>query len=418
MLPITCALVLALTSCAPSAEPKESFLRELLPGLALTNSTEIPAEQSRAIGEKLGGKIERLTNSFLQVYGRPIQVNAFTAADEPNAKAIHAAISKMHPFHAAPSKTNPFCVGKDRVVIEYVGKDIDVALATKTSYELGLLEKPGSVRYRVMAELATVEKADYMACNPMFNCFLALRSGPNEDAIRQINELRKGFKFDQRLVLRNPRLSNESAARRFQPPATAVDEAAATVSYAFGQLPSRHGVPYVSTTMWITVDGTGFREDAATPAKSLTAATPFWPAEDAEMISLARQITEGRTTNDGKAMAILEWLRPGKNLKFSGQTGSRWGVSKVIEQKFGHCWDFADCFVTLCRAAGVPSRQTAGWLYGSGGHVWAEFYREGKGWQQVDATGGGRCGIYYIPYFTLRRAIRSDGNSTVNAVAH
>ena len=67
---------------------------------------------------------------------------------------------------------------------------------------------------------------------------------------------------------------------------------------------------------------------------------------------------------------------------------------------------FSDCFVTLARAAGVPSRQVAGWLYGSSGHVWAEFYREGKGegkgWQQVDPTGGGklRCGIYHIAYFT------------------
>jgi len=241
---IPCALVLALTSCAPSAEPKEAFLRELPLGLVLTSSTEVPAEQSRAIGEKLGGKIERVTNSYLQVYGRPIQVNALTAADEPNAKAIHAAISKM--------KSHPsFCVRKDRLVIEYVGKDIDAALATRTSYELGLLEKPSSVCYRVTAELATVAKADYMACNPMFNCFLALRSGPNEDAIRQINELRKGFQFGQRLVLRNPKLGGESAARRFQPPATAVDESAATVSYAFGQLPNRHGVPYVTVTMRI-----------------------------------------------------------------------------------------------------------------------------------------------------------------------
>jgi hypothetical protein len=393
--PLACTLVLTLASCAPSAEPKESFLRELPPGLVLTSSTEIPAKQSRAIGEKLGGKTERLTNSYLQVYGRPIQVNAFTAADEPSVKAIHAAVSKMK---SCPS----FCVRKDWLVIEYVGNDIDVALATKTSYELGLLEKPGSVRYRVVAELATVEKADYMACNPMFICFLALRGGPNEDAIRQINELRKGFKFGQRLVLRNPKLSSESAARRFQPPATAVDESVATVSYTFDQLADRHGVPYVTATMWMTVDDTGFREETATPAKSLTAATPFWPADDAKVTALARRITEGRTTNDGKAMAILEWLQPGKNLKYSGQTGSRWGVRKVLEQKFGHCWDFSDCFVTLCRATGVPSRQTAGWLYGSNGHVWAEFYREGKGWQQVDATGGGRirCGIYYIPYFT------------------
>lgn len=54
------------------------------------------------------------------------------------------------------------------------------------------------------------------------------------------------------------------------------------------------------------------------------------------------------------------------------------------------------------RAAGVPSRQVAGWLYGSSGHVWAEYHEKGKGWRQVDATGGGLlpCGIYHIPYFT------------------
>jgi len=118
--------------------------------------------------------------------------------------------------------------------------------------------------------------------------------------------------------------------------------------------------------------------------------------------SLARQITAGKSTNDAKAMAILEWLAPGHNLRYSGQTGSRWGTRKFFEQNFGHCWDFFDCFVALARAVGVPSRQVAGWFYGSSGHVWAEFDREVKGWLQVDPTGGGKlmCGIYHIPYFT------------------
>jgi hypothetical protein len=85
-----------------------------------------------------------------------------------------------------------------------------------------------------------------------------------------------------------------------------------------------------------------------------------------------------------------------------------------LDQKFGHCWDFSDCFVTLARAAGVPSRQVAGWLYAASGHVWAEFYREGQGWQQVDPTGGGKlpCGIYHIPYFTTE-----DGEMPVLYVA-
>jgi hypothetical protein len=34
--------------------------------------------------------------------------------------------------------------------------------------------------------------------------------------------------------------------------------------------------------------------------------------------------------------------------------------------------------------------------------VWAEYHREGEGWQHVDPTGGGTlaCGIYHIPYLT------------------
>jgi hypothetical protein len=41
-------------------------------------------------------------------------------------------------------------------------------------------------------------------------------------------------------------------------------------------------------------------------------------------------------------------------------------------------------------------------LYGSGGHVWAEYYAENEGWIQVDPTGGDvlPCGIYHIPFFT------------------
>jgi hypothetical protein len=254
----------------------------------------------------------------------------------------------------------------------------------------------------VTAELATVDKADYMACNPLFNLFLASRDPTNQDAVRQIQELSKKFTFGRALVLRSPKLGAEADTHQFQPASSSAKETGATVAYSFGQLPSRHGVPYVTATLEITVDGTGFREAATAPPAELTAPTPYWPTDDSQVKSLAQRITDGKGTNGAKALAILEWLTPGTNLQFSGQTGSRWGTAKVLEQKSGHCWDFSDCFVTLARSAGVPSRQVAGWFYGSSGHVWAEFYREGKGWQHVDPTGGGklRCGIYHIPYFT------------------
>jgi len=163
------------------------------------------------------------------------------------------------------------------------------------------------------------------------------------------------------------------------------------------------GVPYVRATMEIWTDDTGYVATTRKADESLLSATEFWPSDDADIIALARKITTGKRTTDDKVQAILEWLAPGKNIRFGGGvTGSRWGVKRVMRQKCGRCWDFSDCFVTLCRASGIPCRQVGGWLYGTSGHIWAEYLDEGKGWKQVDPTGGGKlhCGIYHIPYFT------------------
>lgn len=389
---VALSFVLALETSSLAVPGAEPLLRELPPGVFVDKSTEVPAAQTDAIGKKLGGRITRLSNSVVRVHGRAIQVNVITAANESEAQAIHAGLTKIKAF--------PFCLRKDALVVEYVGQDLDTAIALKTSYELGLLPKPKKVQYRVQAELATIQKADYMACNPLFNQFLAVQQGADPNAAKQIAELARRFEFGHTLALRDPALA--AASYTFEPASQSLAETGSTITYTFGEQPNRHGVPFVTAHIDITVDGSGLREETAAPGAALTAATPFWPVADPKIVALANEITQGKTNHGAKAMAILEWLAPGTHIKYSGETGSRWGTSKVLEQKFGHCWDFADCFVTLARASGVPARQVAGWLYGSSGHVWAEFYREGKGWQQVDPTGGGvlRCGIYHIPYFT------------------
>jgi hypothetical protein len=392
---LTCLVVIGATAPSLGAEPAEPLLRGKLPsGVFVQSSLLAPDQQTQAIGMKLGGQIQRVSNSVIRVHGSPIKVNVIAAADDASAQAILASLEKIKP--------HPFCLRKDLLVIEYVGQNLEEALAIKTSYELGLREKPSSVRYQIAAELAVIDEADYMACNPLFNQFLSLQHAPGGDARRQIGELARKFRFGQSLVLRNPKLGKVPAEYQSQPASTASKESGATVTYTFEKPPAREAVSYVTASMAITVDDSGLTEQSDAPPASLTAATPFWPAEDPQVKALAAQITQGKNSNGAKALAILEWLAPGKNIQYSGQTGSRYGTAQVLEQKFGHCWDFSDCFVTLCRAAGVPSRQVAGWLYGASGHVWAEFYREGRGWQQVDPTGGGelRCGIYHIPYFT------------------
>lgn len=372
----------------------DDLFQSLPPGVYLQKRVDVPADQLESFGRKLGGGISGITNAYLRVSGRSIQVNVIIADSDASAPAIYEALSKTKPV--------PFSLRRDRAIVEYVGKDIDSALATKTSYELKLMPKPALVRYRINTELATVDRADYAACNPLFNQFIALRKGEDSRTIAEIDALAKRFTFGRTLVLRSPGLNDPAGAYRFDPAPETSQELGSTVHYRFATVPANHGVSFVKATLEITTDAAGIADRTPVSGGKLTAATAAWPSTDRAIQALAKEITRGQVSSDAKANAILAWLTPGKNLRYTGDVGSRWGTLKVLDQKFGHCWDFSDCFVTLARAAGVPSRQVAGWLYGASGHVWAEYYRDGKGWQQVDPTGGVNfpCGIYHIPYFT------------------
>lgn len=384
------------------ADVPEPLLRKLPVGVFVDSSVKVDANQIELIGQKLGGKILRLTNSKIRIHGQPIQVNVIEAADATSAEAIHGSLQKI--------KSEPFCLRKENIIVEYVGNNLDESVAIKTSYELGLIKKPVVARYKIEAELAPVEKADYMSCNPLFVEFLKLQANPDPETLKRIEELAEKFTFSKFLEFRFLAGAADQADYKFKPEPLLVGEGFDTIRYSFARTEQRHGVPFIRVTMEIAVNNTGYYWGSDTTHSVYLAETEFWPAHDAELIELAEKITAGKKTNDEKVQAILEWLTPGKNIKYAGQTGSRWGTEKVLQQKFGHCWDFSDCFVTLARAAGVPARQVAGWLYGSSGHVWAEYDSEKGGWQQVDPTGGGKlkCGIYHIPYFTT-----SDGNMPI-----
>ena len=365
-------------------------------GCFVNKSVIIPQEQTAAIGQKLGGAIKKLSNTYLKVNGSPIQVNILDAETEQDAIRLKDTISKM--------KRHPaFCLRIGNRVIEYVGDD--PALAIKTSYELGFLQKPNEISYRITADISTVDKADYMSFNKLFNLFMTTdRSNPSKEAESEITTLSKSSQFGSSLTMRSPDAGKYKAVYKFTPNCRAQQPAKNdTVTYLFDNPPKSLGVPYVTAVMEISTDANGHAPTTQKADTTLLSPTEFWPCNDPEIIALAGGITTGKQTPEEKVQAILEWLAPGKNITFGGPVkGSRWGVKKVLAQKFGRCWDFSDCFVTLCRASGIPCRQVGGWLYGGSGHIWAEYLDKGKWWKQVDTAGGGKinCGIYHIAYFT------------------
>ncbi len=372
----------------------DSMLRNLPPGVYLDKKTVVPAQQLNTISRNLGGRIQHLTNAFLRVQGRPIQVNLIESDDTTQSRLVYGSILKLKPF--------PFCHLKDNLVIEFVGKDIDEALALKTSFELGILPKPRSQKYRISARVAIVDDTDYMACNRIFNQLLAIgdrKATPAEQ--RELSRQTQLVTFGQTLALRHDTRPDQTIYET-KPQSLSTETRGSQAFLTFSELPKHLNIPYVDLMIRASVDDTGLMPVEQEPSNKTVDATKFWPSSDERVRTLVADITAGKTTNETKVEAILAWLAPGANVKYSGETGSRYGTLQVLQQRFGHCWDFSDCFVTFARAAGVPARQVAGWLYGSSGHVWAEYYRPGLGWQQVDPTGGGKlpCGIYHIPYFT------------------
>ena len=83
--------------------------------------------------------------------------------------------------------------------------------------------------------------------------------------------------------------------------------------------------------------------------------------------------------------------------------------ARILEGEVAHCGTYADLFVRLCQAAGVPARRCAGFAFAVSdddkqetsvsGHNWAEFYVEGSGWIPVDPTMGDKQDMRKAYYF-------------------
>jgi len=233
-------------------------------GCFVTQSDVITRQQTDAIGKKLGAPLKKLSNTYLQIHGKPIQVNVLEAKTGTDAKKLHKTVSKM--------KNHPaFCLLRGKKVIEFCKSDISTAI--KTAYELGFTPKPKQVQYDLTAHLSTVDKADYMDSNNLFNVFLKTNTqNPSKESIAQIRELSHGFVFGKSLVLRKE--SEKLAVYEFNPrPAKTTSQSFDQVLFTFQQTPNILGVPYVTFNARVICNNTGKTPTTRKAEKSLLSAT-------------------------------------------------------------------------------------------------------------------------------------------------
>jgi hypothetical protein len=125
-------------------------------------------------------------------------------------------------------------------------------------------------------------------------------------------------------------------------------------------------------------------EDRAEALKS----TPRYPLANETVKKLSVEAVGSAANDRSKVQNLLRftraWIQEGLNVKSIT-------VMDVIQSKKGDCTAHALLFTTLARAAGIPARETGGWIYTGdrnlafGGHAWCEVILDGQ-WVPVDSV--------------------------------
>ncbi|HML05188.1 MAG TPA: transglutaminase domain-containing protein [Methanobacterium sp.] len=109
--------------------------------------------------------------------------------------------------------------------------------------------------------------------------------------------------------------------------------------------------------------------------------------DDYRIKALAASLTNGVSSTYDKGVKIFNWVRD--NLGYSFYYNTQYGAVGTLNAKTGNCVDTSHLMIALARAAGIPARYmhgtatfTSGNVYG---HVWAQFYINGK-WYDADGT--------------------------------
>ncbi len=131
-------------------------------------------------------------------------------------------------------------------------------------------------------------------------------------------------------------------------------------------------------------DSTGHAFQFYTKSEPFLELTPGIRAKAAEIV--------GDETNPfSKARKIFDWVN--RHMVYVYPPPKR-GAEAALQLLRGDCGQYADLFVALCRAAGVPARFVAGFQVTKkptlGYHAWTEFFLPGVGWVPADATHEGR----------------------------
>jgi transglutaminase-like putative cysteine protease len=374
------------------AAPEQTELgleRAQLPwSFRVVRETTVEGASLATLTARWGVGARALHNQVLDVRGIALQVNTVVCDDVAGAKRL------LERFRAMPGGPQRHTFRRETRVFEILSPN--PFLLRYARHLLG--EDVPAVRWRLRCRVAVTEGGDAMAAQPLMAELLRVGAEPGEAHRTDVlNDLRDRLTFPSRetatwdVVADSERQSLRLLAVRPEPDAVGNADDRVRLSLATARLERVHGIPVLDVEGEAVVHA-GFRPHLGPAAKD----EPFSEAADAGAATalseaLSAAAAGEREDRAARVAAIHRWVV--ENVRYDGPMGSRHGVGRVLEQRFGRCWDFTDVVVAMCRAAGIPARSVAGWLPDVGGHVWCEVEvrpdDDGDGcshWQSVDAT--------------------------------
>ena len=398
---ILLSVMLAAAACGDrTAESSPEISDGILPACWKITSTYLASDSDvKGMSAKLGTDLVAVRNVKIDAAGIPLQVNTVETTSPPGAKSVRDLFLK------SGQPAAKFVLSGNRLFEFMCDNGL---VAAKMKHILGLLDERTRT-WRVEMEVAPFDRIhDAMKWNLLFNAASAQHRNPGDNnASREITELAADFKFGDTLYLRMETPDWGAPVYTFAPEPLERSRAHDLLSVRFGDLPVVADVPRVTIEATVaTRSFAGYRPDGSIDRSANLCETLSWPVLSPEVRQILYECFDGKRSDRENVESILCWVY--HNIAYKGDvTGSRYGTVQVLRQRYGHCWDKTDVFVTLCRRARIPARLVHGWWVGRSGHVWAQVYLEDEGWVSVDPT----CswlGVTndYVPLF-----ISEDGNS-------
>ncbi len=113
------------------------------------------------------------------------------------------------------------------------------------------------------------------------------------------------------------------------------------------------------------------------------------PVGASAIANTARQVSSGTQNPYVKAQRLYNWVL--ERLTPEQRESSR-GALEALEARSGNSFSYAVLYVSLLRAAGVPARVVAGYIFDAEliplRHYWSEFFLQDFGWVPVDPALG------------------------------